>query len=219
MKKAKYENADYRRNLMRGIMYLTGLFILAIGVSFSIISNLGVSPLSSIPYVVSSILEMDLGMCTTLIFVLFIGVQILIMKKEFQIKNLFQLISSAIFGVFVSVAQMLTSWMVVGDNYIQQLMFCVLGIICIAWGIYIYLESEVLSLPAEGLMEAMMYRFKMERPKAKLIFDCSVVVISCILSLIAFGTIIGIREGTVLTALGVAPCLKGIKWMIIRLKK
>ena len=37
----------------RIVIYLAGLFFVALGVAFSVNSNLGVSPVNSLPYVVS----------------------------------------------------------------------------------------------------------------------------------------------------------------------
>lgn len=47
--------------IKKGIVYLTGLFLMAFGVSASVWSNLGVSPIDTVPYVVSEILQTDLG--------------------------------------------------------------------------------------------------------------------------------------------------------------
>ena len=44
----------------RIVIYLAGLFFVALGVAFSVNSNLGVSPVNSLPYVVSRILGKDL---------------------------------------------------------------------------------------------------------------------------------------------------------------
>ena len=52
----------------RIVIYLAGLFFVALGVAFSVNSNLGVSPVNSLPYVVSRILGKDLGTCVTVIF-------------------------------------------------------------------------------------------------------------------------------------------------------
>lgn len=45
----------------RVILYAVGLLFMAFGVAFSVNSNLGVSPVNSLPYVISKIIHMDLG--------------------------------------------------------------------------------------------------------------------------------------------------------------
>lgn len=47
----------------RIILYIIGLFFMAMGVAFAVNSNLGVSPVTSLPYVISLIVNMELGTC------------------------------------------------------------------------------------------------------------------------------------------------------------
>lgn len=47
--------------LMRIVLYCVGLLFMAFGVAFSVNSNLGVSPVNSLPYVISLIVHQDLG--------------------------------------------------------------------------------------------------------------------------------------------------------------
>ena len=65
----------------RIVIYLAGLFFVALGVAFSVNSNLGVSPVNSLPYVVSRILGKDLGTCVTVIFIGYILIQILLLRR------------------------------------------------------------------------------------------------------------------------------------------
>ena len=57
---------------LRIIVYIIALFILSVGITFSINSNLGVSPITSLPYVISLITEIYVGGVVTMIFVLLI---------------------------------------------------------------------------------------------------------------------------------------------------
>ena len=90
----------------RVILYAVGLLFMAFGVAFSVNSNLGVSPVNSLPYVISKIIHMDLGNCVILVFSCYILVQILVMRRDFKWINLTQLIFSTIFGYFVDLAKM-----------------------------------------------------------------------------------------------------------------
>ena len=69
---------------MRILLYCVGLLFLAFGVAFSVNSNLGVSPVNSLPYVISLILKVDLGRCIIGVFVVYMVVQIIIKRKEPQ---------------------------------------------------------------------------------------------------------------------------------------
>ena len=61
--------------LKRYVIFLVGLFVNSLGVSFVTKANLGTSPISSIPYVLSLNFPMTLGNFTILFSLLLIGLQ------------------------------------------------------------------------------------------------------------------------------------------------
>lgn len=200
------------KNYIRmGVTYCLGLFIMALGVAFAIISDLGVSPVSSIPYIVSLITKIDLGICTTVVLALFIFAQMILLGKQFKWRSWLQIIGSSIFGFFVSLATYITSSIQVGDDYLVRLLFCLLSVVLIAIGVFLYLMPNVLPLPGEGVMLAMTVRFGIPLHKAKTIFDCSVVIVAGLLSMLFLHEIDGIREGTLISAICVGICIKFVQ--------
>lgn len=193
----------------RIIVYTIGLFIMALGVSVSKISNLGVSPVNSVPSVLSDILQVDMGICTTGVFLVLIVIQIIILRKEFQPVNLLQVVCSFMFGYFVSITNKLSVNILPQCNsYIIQLLYVFISIILVAMGILLYLEASILSLPGEGVMQAISNKTGIALSTAKLFFDWSLVTIAVVTSLIFTRSLMGVREGTVLAAFGVGICLK-----------
>ena len=87
-------------------IYILGLWVLAFGIALAVDSNLGVSPVSSLPYVVSLIFKVSLGTCTTVIYAGYVLLQMAISRK-FQPALLLQLVFSTIFGYFVDAAKYL----------------------------------------------------------------------------------------------------------------
>ena len=57
----KIKNENYTTRL---IVYLLGLFIMTLGISMSVKSDLGVSPVSSIPYTITCITGLEMGKAT-----------------------------------------------------------------------------------------------------------------------------------------------------------
>ena len=92
---------------LRVLVYILGLFCLAVGVALSVNANLGISPVNSLPYVVSKILGTAMSTCVIGIFSFYILLQIVILRKEFKPIHLTQLIFSTIFGYFVDFAKWL----------------------------------------------------------------------------------------------------------------
>ena len=58
-----------------------GLFILALGIAFSVKSNLGVSPVTSVPFVVARITGLSLGTTTAFIYILNMAVQAAVLRR------------------------------------------------------------------------------------------------------------------------------------------
>ncbi len=76
---------------IRLVIYLIGLFIMTLGISMSVKSNLGVSPVSSIPYTITCITGLEMGKATILFHIILVALQFLILRGAFQIKSLLRL--------------------------------------------------------------------------------------------------------------------------------
>jgi uncharacterized membrane protein YczE len=194
--------------IKRVVVYCLGLFMMALGVAFSVKSNLGVSPVNSIPYVVSLITGVDQGLCVTVIFCGFIFLQFLILLKKFKIRSLLQIIASSIFGYFVTAANRLTVVVPPCANYPMRLVYLFISIVLVAIGVALYLKPNLISLPGEGVMQALVDRFGIRFPNAKTGFDTTMVIVAAALSLIAFHRLNGVREGTIIAAVGVGQMMK-----------
>ncbi len=195
--------------LKRLLLYAVGLFIMAVGVSFSVLSGLGVSPIDTIPYVTSEILQWDMGLCTAIIFTLYVVLQFCILRKDFPLRNLCQILVGVCFGSFISITNRLLEFALPTTNtYILQLLYVFISMACIGCGISLYIQANIISMPAEGVAQAISQKSRLELPTAKIVFDWSVVAASLILCLAFLPSIRGIREGTLLAAFGVGLFLK-----------
>lgn len=76
---------------IRLVIYLIGLFIMTLGISMSVKSNLGVSPVSSIPYTITCITGLEMGKATILFHIVLVALQFVILRGAFQIKSLLRL--------------------------------------------------------------------------------------------------------------------------------
>jgi len=198
------------RLLIRVCVYCLGLMLLALGVAVSVNSNLGVSPVNSLPYIVSLILNVPLGTCVTVIFCFYILLQFLLLGKKFKPINLLQIAFSTLFGYFVDFAKALIgSWALPG--YLGQLTMLVMSIVLIALGILLYMEAKLVPMPMEGLTETIAGKLNMPFSTMKTIVDCIVVGLGLVLSFVFLGRLDGIREGTILTAIAAGKVISLIK--------
>jgi uncharacterized membrane protein YczE len=197
--------------LKRFFVYCVGLLVLALGVAFSINSNLGVSPVNSLPYVLSLITNLNLGLAVTLVFSLYLVLQVLIERRDFKWINLTQLLATVLFGYFVDFTKTLLGTFSL-PTYFGQLTMLGISIVLMAIGLSIYLAADLVVMPIEGLTLTL-HKRRQDRTfgwvKSRL--DTSVVIIGVALSFAFLGDLQGIREGTVLSALLIGRLMPWIK--------
>lgn len=180
-------------------IYCLGLLVLAFGIALAVNSNLGVSPVTSLPYVVSQILNISLGTCTIIVYTLYILLQMLVSKK-FQPTLLLQLLFSTLFGYCVDGAK----W-ILGDfilpTYFGQLTMLAVSIVLIGFSLVLYIDVQIAPMPPEGLVGCIAAKLGKPFPKIKTLFDCASVLVGLTLCFLFLGNLTGIREGTIITAL------------------
>ena len=194
--------------LSKVAVYAVGLLFMAFGVAFSVNSGLGVSPVNSLPYVVSLVLGVDMGSCVIAVFCCYVLVQIVIYRRDFKWVNLTQILFSTLFGYFVDFAKA-----VVGDfalpTYPGQLIMLAVSMVFVALGVCLYMDAGLVNMPMEGMTNAIAERI-VKKPfhDVKVAVDCLAVAAAILLSFVGLGGLEGIREGTLLCALLVGKMMK-----------
>jgi len=205
------------RIALRVLIYCVGLMLIALGVAISVNSDLGVSPVNSLPYVVSRIMDVRMGVCVTVIFCFYILLQAILLGREFRPVNVLQILFSTLFGYFVDFAKLL-----VGDfalpTYVGKLVMLAVSILLIALGVLLYMDVQLVPMPMEGLSACIAKKLGKPFPTMKTVVDCVVVLVGTVLSIVFLGQLDGVREGTILTA-AVTGKLIGImkKWVSPRI--
>lgn len=197
----------------RILVYVSGMFILALGVSFSIKSSLGVSPMNSLPYVISQVIGVDMGIITTLVFSSYVVMQIALLRSEFKLKNLLQIVVASLFGSFVSITNRLLD-MPAPTAYPMQLVFLGISLFLIGLGIMLYLVGDLVPQPPEGVVMAIAMKLNKPFSTIKVAFDCTVVSMALLISFLSGHGIMGVREGTLIAALGIGKIIGFLsKWL------
>ncbi len=198
-------------------IYVLGLFILSLGVAFSILSKLGVSPISSVAYVLHNVTGLSIGTITMLEFSVYVLAQILLLRKKFKMRSFLQLGFGIAFGLFVDLSLFITTIFKVENLFIQS-GYLVLSIILIALGLVFILSADIVPNAPEGLMLAIKDIFKFKFSNIKTIFDSSCVIFSSLIALLLLVEFSqsGIGIGTLLTALLVG---KVLGFLMSRMKK
>ena len=186
--------------LKRYIIFLVGLFVNSLGVSLITKANLGTSPISSIPYVLSLNFPLTLGNFTIIFSILLIILQLFILRKNFKLEHLLQIPISILFGYFIDLTMLLFSF-VNPTAYIAKLIYLLIGCVILGFGVYMEVLADVAMRPGESFVRAIVQTWHREFGSTKVCFDVSMAVIAAALSFILAHRLDGVREGTVIAAL------------------
>ncbi len=203
----------------RILIYCVGLFLIAVGVSLSINSNLGISPVNSVPYAVSLSTSIKMSTAVTLVFAFYMLLQIILLTKDYKIINLTQIFFATLLGYFVDFTNLLLGG-IRFDNYIGQLFLMAVSIIVIATGVSLYVDVKLVPMPSEGLALAITQKFKrLAFHQVKMIVDCLFVIAAMLITFFALGEIQGVREGTVISAIMVGKTIPLTKKLTSKVTK
>ena len=97
---------------------------------------------------------------------------------------------------------------VVPQNYIEQVLMAFAGSALTGLGIASMVFARLAILPPEGFVLAVMNRWGGSFGTLRMTVDLFLLASAAILSLLVFGTILGIREGTLITAVCSGPIAK-----------
>lgn len=186
--------------LKRYIVFLIGLFINSLGVSLITKADLGTSPISSIPYVLSLNFPFTLGQFTIAFSLLLILIQLVILRRNFKAEHLLQIPISILFGYFIDLT-MVMLFFVNPQSYFLSVVYLLIGCVILGFGVYTEVLANVAMLPGESFVRAVSSTWKTEFGSTKVAFDVSLTVIAAVLSLIFAHRLDGVREGTIIAAL------------------
>ena len=184
----------------RYLVFFFGLFISSFGVSLITKANLGTSPISAIPYVLSLNFPFTLGQFTIAFSLFLILLQLFILRRNFKAEHLLQIPISVAFGYFIDLTMVMLGFVAPG-SYPVKLVALLIGCVILGFGVYLEVIADVAMLPGESFVRAVTQTWKTDFGTTKVCFDVSMTVIAAITSLVLAHTLYGVREGTVIAAL------------------
>ena len=189
-------------------LLLIGLFFMGLGISLVTRSALGTSPISSVPWVLCLALPITFGEFTMALGMLFFAAEVLIIGKEFPKYQYLQIAVGLSLGVFVDLGMVLSAG-VHPDFYAEEIAVLIFGCVVLALGIFLQVAANVIMNPGEGLVKAIATKTGRRFGIVKVCFDSTLVLSAALISLVAFGSIQGLREGTVISAILVGYIILG----------
>ena len=186
--------------LFRIILYCFGIWLMAIGTAIAINTKLGISPKSSFSYILSIITNIRIGFCVILISIIHIILEFIVLRSNFKITNLAQIIPSLFFGNLIDISNKMIC-IISTYSYFFQLFLLIFSSFIIGFGVSLYVSARLIPLTAEGLCIAIAEKYGYKFYNVKTAQDLFSVSLTIVFSCLFFHKIIGIREGTIILSI------------------
>lgn len=194
-----------------------GLWIMSLGIAFSIAAGLGTSSISSLPYTLSMLTPLTVGTATIMLHVILIMLQTLILSHRYRPIQLLQLPLAVLFGLLTDASNAMLGFLS-PSSYLGSWLFCLIGIILVAAVVSAEVLSGTIPLAAEGLSLALSEATGRKFGTMKVSVDCPLVAPSLILSSIFLRRWGGVREGTIAAALLVGTAARIFNKVLLPIK-
>ncbi len=193
-----------------------GLILVALGVGISIKSNLGIAPPSCPPTILNlQWTAISVGTFTWMMHLVFILLQMVILRKDFKLRYLMQIPAAFVFGymcdasiwLFDAIASPATTYWV-------QVLLSLAAVVLTAIGIKLEVVGEGWILAGDFTTAVLSKVTKQPFSTVKVVFDVALVALTALFAWIAFGLLTGngstvvIREGTLILAFLTGICMR-----------
>lgn len=202
-------NRVIRQYGKRTVIYITGMLFVSLGIVLCVKCRLGISPVSSVPYVLSCILPVSFG-TLTMLFHLANTIASYIMERQWMNRKVFLQVPIAfLFGIMID---FLKRWLNVQvANWWLCVLLLVMSIVFTAFGMLLMIETDLIQNPPDGCVRLLSERTGIQLGRVKIIYDFGMTALSAVISLLCLKRIEGLGVATVLSAFFVGKVLTWMK--------
>lgn len=174
------------------ILLLVSLGIMTLGVAVCVRSMLGSSVISVLPYVFQDagakglVAELTIGQYTYIMNLILVFGQIAVLRRQFELVQLFQIVIGFVFGMLIDINMALTTWLTPSVLW-QQVLSQFIGCTILGIGIALEIRCGSVTMPGEGFPVAISRVTGIDFPKVKICVDTLLVILGAIASFAFFG--------------------------------
>ena len=185
-------------SVKRIVIYCIGIVILACGITMNTKTNLGVSPVISVPYNITQILGLPLGLPVFVYYAFLIFLQYVLLPKEFTFKKFLQIICALLTSACVQVFDIILPS---PDSWILRILMLAAAILLTGLGMNISVGMDIVPNPADGLASDIGRKIGKDMGLGKNILDAVSIIVAILIGLIFRGSLLGIGIGTVVAVI------------------
>lgn len=205
------------KQLTRGIIYLAGLAILALGITLNTKTGLGVSPIIAVAYAVSELWGTDFGNTVLLWYCVFVLVEIVLHGMKTHGRERMQKVILDVLQIPLSIVftRFMNLYVAVIPNFATdckgtfpgtfagRMLFLLIAVCLTGIGAAMSLDMRLIPNPGDGIVQTISDVSGKEVGLVKNLFDVTSVLLTCVIGLAFAHRIVGIGIGTLVAVLGV----------------
>jgi len=192
--------------IKKSVVLVFALLLAAMGISLQLTAAIGVAPFDALNQSFAYVFDMRVGDVVTIVNLIFVGIQILILKKDTTFRILLQIVIGALLGQFVNFFMYVVFNQLVIESYIGRLLLFTFGALWVPIFIGSVMVLDLVTMPVENLAMVISNEVKYSFGQVRQFMDILFVVIALALTFI-FSEPFTIREGTIVSALTFGPLL------------
>ena len=180
---------------------------MSLGVALTVRALIGTTPISALPVVLAEAMPLSVGVLTFIMNAVFVLIQVALLRRDFPAVQWLQLPVSFAFGMLCD------AWLWIfrelhPTEYWQQLPLSLLGSIVAGVGIWLEVKPNVVMMSGEGVVKAITRVTGRNFGNVKIAFDVTLVSLAILSSFVLLGHLVGVREGTIISAFLVGATVK-----------
>ncbi len=207
-----------RQFLSRYTIYTAGMIILVCGISLNTKTDLGVSPLISMPFAVSQIWHLNFAFLAFLMYTAFAILEIFLEGDSRKWTDWLQLPFSLAFSLLLQFFDtgfdvLLQSLGLTDPSLAARFVMLAIAVMMTGIGVSMSVNMKLIPNPADGLAKVVGERCKRNLGFGKNLIDITSVAITCCIGMLASGSIIGVGIGTLAAMICVGRCIFAFNYM------
>lgn len=180
------------------IVYLTGIFTLAIGSNLFLNAALGVAPSCSLALTFTFLLPGSYALFNFIVNTALLILEALIVHK-FGKTQIIQLFITFIYSYLIKLTSIFLTH-IQPHSFLEQVLLATLACIVLALGITLTIHSNLTVMPYEGFIGALAIRLKKDFGKLRVILDVTCTIVSIVISLILLHSIKSVGLSTIIAS-------------------
>lgn len=188
------------------ILLIVALLLAAFGIGLQIQAAIGLAPFDAFNQAVAYAIDIRVGDVVSIAQLIFVGTQVLILKKETTWKLLLQVFVGALLGQAINLVLYTVLGGLVVGGYFMRLLLLIIGSLWAPFFIGAIMVLDLVSMPVESFAMVVSKKTNKLFGQVRQYVDIVFLILAIVITLIT-NEPFTIREGTIVSALTFGPLL------------